>query len=168
MRPTPALASLVLLLLAPGALAAQVPAPTPTASPRQAVVVTPGAETWGPAPAILPAGAQLAVVEGDPMKAGPFTMRLRLPDGYKIPPHFHHADEHVTVLSGTFMVGLGERFDATALKTLPTGAFGMIPAGVRHYAQAKGAAMLQLHGIGPWSLTYVNPADAPKQEGGSR
>jgi quercetin dioxygenase-like cupin family protein len=151
-----ALASLP-LLVEPGVLAAQAEHAAP-----QAIVVTPGTESWGPAPAILPAGATLAVVEGDPTKAGPYTMRLRMPDGYRLPPHYHPANEHVNVLSGTFLVGMGERFDQTALKTLPAGTFGMIPSGTRHFAQAKGATVIQLHGIGPWNLIYVNPADAPK------
>jgi quercetin dioxygenase-like cupin family protein len=87
---------------------------------------------------------------------------LSLPAGYRIAPHFHPADEHVTVLSGNFQVGMGETFDAGKLTTLPAGTFGMIPAGMRHFAQTEGATTLQLHGIGPWKLTYVNPADQPK------
>jgi quercetin dioxygenase-like cupin family protein len=136
-----------------GSVAAQAP---------KAVVVTPDAMQWGPAPAILPAGAKLAVLDGDPTKPGLFTMRLSIPDGYRIPPHFHPVDEHVTVISGKFQVGMGETFDASKLSTLPSGTFGMIPAGMRHFAQAKGASVLQLHGTGPWKLTYVNPADQPK------
>jgi hypothetical protein len=89
-------------------------------------------------------------------------MRLALPDGYRIPPYFHPVDEHVTVMSGQFQVGMGETFDPAKLSTLPTGTFGMIPAGMRLFAQAKGATVLQLHGTGPWKLTYVNPADQPK------
>jgi quercetin dioxygenase-like cupin family protein len=129
----------------------------------KAIVVPPDAIQWGPAPASLPAGAKVAVLEGDPSKPGAFTMRLSLPDGYRIAPHFHPADEHVTVLSGSFQVGMGETFDGGKLTTLPVGTFGMIPAGMRHFAQAKGATMLQLHGTGPWKLTYVNPADQPKR-----
>jgi quercetin dioxygenase-like cupin family protein len=132
------------------------------AQDAKAIVVLPDAVQWGPAPASLPAGAKVAVLEGDPSKPGAFTMRLSLPDGYRIAPHFHPADEHVTVLSGSFQVGMGETFDAAKLTTLPAGTFGMIPAGMRHFAQAKGATTLQLHGIGPWKLTYVNPADQPK------
>ena len=89
-------------------------------------------------------------------------MRLSMPDGYRIPPHFHPADEHVTVISGKFQVGMGDTFDAAKLSTLPAGTFGMIPAGMHHFARAKGATVLQLHGTGPWKLTYVNPADQPK------
>ncbi|HEX2637057.1 MAG TPA: cupin domain-containing protein [Gemmatimonadales bacterium] len=163
MRSVPVLAALA-LLLAPAALAAQAPA-RESRSPQRAVVVTPGSEVWGPAPAILPAGAQLAVLEGDPTKAGSYSMRLRMPDGYRIPPHFHPSDEHVTVVSGTFQVGMGDRFDAAALKPLPTGSFAMLSPGMRHFARAKGETVIQLHGVGPWSLSYVNPADALKQEG---
>ena len=144
---------LVVLALPIASVAAQEP---------KAVVVTPAATQWGPAPAMLPAGAKLAVLDGDPTKPGPFTMRLSIPDGYRIAPHFHPADEHVTVISGQFQVGMGDTFDAAKLSTLPAGTFGMIPAGMRHFAQAKGATVLQLHGTGPWKLTYVNPADQPK------
>ena len=151
------------LMLEPGVLAAQ-----GEHSSSKAIVVTAGTESWGPAPAVLPAGATLAVLEGDPSQSGPYTMRLRMPDGYRIPPHFHPGDEHVTVLSGTFLVGMGEHFDRTGLKALPAGTFGMIPTGMRHFAEAKGVTVIQLHGIGPWSLTYVNPADTPKQLGRSR
>lgn len=162
MRSLPVLATLV-LLLAPAALAAQGSAQESRPT-QHAIVVTSGAEAWGPAPAILPAGAQLAVLEGDPTRSGTYTMRLRMPDGYRIPPHFHPSDEHVTVVSGTFQVGMGDRFDATALKSLPSGSFAMLSPGMRHFAQAKGETVIQLHGVGPWSMSYVNPADAPKQE----
>jgi quercetin dioxygenase-like cupin family protein len=103
----------------------------------------------------------LAVLEGDPSKAGPFTMRLAMPAGYRIIPHFHEADEHVTVISGAFQVGMGETFDEGKLSTLPPGTFGVIPPGMRHFARADKATVIQLHGVGPWELTYVNPADQP-------
>src|SRR6266487_6369477 len=117
----------VLLLVAGilplGALAAQ-ESQSPGAKPGQAHVITPEHLSWGPAPAILPAGARLAVLEGDPSKAGPFTMRLAMPAGYRIPPHFHQADEHVTVISGAFQVGMGDTFDEGKLARLPAGTFG--------------------------------------------
>ena len=150
---------LVATIMPLGALAAQ-EAQSP--SSRQAHVLTPEHLTWGPAPAILPAGARLAVLEGDPSKAGPFTMRLDMPAGYRIPPHFHQADEHVTVISGAFQVGMGDTFDVGKLTTLPPGTFGVIPPGMRHFARADKATVIQLHGVGPWGLTYVNPADQPK------
>jgi quercetin dioxygenase-like cupin family protein len=127
-----------------------------------AIVLLPDRITWGPAPTILPPGAEVAVLEGDPAKPGPFTMRLRVSDGYRIPAHFHPAVEHVTVIAGTFRVGMGDRFDAGKLTDLPVGTFAALEPGVRHFAQARGATVIQLHGIGPWSLTYVNPADDPR------
>ena len=151
---------LVAAILPLGALAAQKPQ-APSAQSRQAHVVTPEQLTWGPAPAILPAGARLAVLEGDPSKTGPYTMRLEMPAGYRIPPHFHPADEHVTVISGAFQVGMGDTFDEGKLNTLSPGTFGVIPTGMRHFARADKATVIQLHGEGPWGLTYVNPADQP-------
>lgn len=151
---------LVAAILPFGALAAQ-ESQTASAQPRQAHVTTPEHLTWGPAPAILPAGARLAVLDGDPTKAGPYTMRLAMPAGYRIPPHFHQADEHVTVISGAFQVGMGDTFDEGKLTTLPPGTFGVIPPGMHHFARADKATVIQLHGVGPWGLTYVNPSDQP-------
>ncbi len=125
------------------------------------IIATPASLTWGPAPAILPAGAKLAVIAGDPTKAGPYTMRLKMPHGYRIPPHWHSVDEHVTVLQGTFRVGLGTPFDSTKLTDLPAGSFGMLHPGMVHFAEARGETVIQLHGVGPWGLTYANPADDP-------
>jgi quercetin dioxygenase-like cupin family protein len=135
----------------------------PTVGEGHAVVVTPAQVTYGPAPAALPPGAEVAVLEGTPAEPGPFTMRLRVPDGYRIAPHYHPAIEHVTVLEGTFKVGMGEKFDAAALKPLPTGTFAALPPGTRHFAQAQGRTVVQVHGVGPWKLVYVNPADDPQQ-----
>jgi quercetin dioxygenase-like cupin family protein len=151
---------LVAALLPSGALAAQKPQ-SQSPEPRQAHVLTPEHLNWGPAPGILPAGARLAVLDGDPSKAGPYTMRLEMPAGYRIPPHFHKVDEHVTVISGAFQVGMGDTFDEDKLTTLPPGTFGVIPPGMRHFARADKATVVQLHGMGPWGLTYVNPADQP-------
>ena len=151
---------LVAAILPLGVLAAQESQSSST-QPRQAHVFTPEHLTWGPAPAILPAGARLAVLDGDPSKAGPYTMRLSMPAGYRIPPHFHPADEHVTVISGAFQVGMGDTFDEGKLTTLLPGAFGVIPPGIHHFARADKATVVQLHGVGPWGLTYVNPADQP-------
>lgn len=155
---------LVAAILPLGALAAQ-ESQSPSAPARQAHVITPEHLSWGPAPAMLPAGARLAVLDGDPTKAGPFTMRLAMPAGYRIAPHFHQADEHVTVISGAFQVGMGETFDESKLTTLPPGTFGVIPLGTRHFARADQATVIQLHGVGPWGLTYVNPADQPNAAG---
>jgi len=154
-----ALVAISLTMIA-GSTQAQNP---PSASAQHATIALPDKITWAPAPAILPGGAELAVVEGDPTKPGEFTMRLRMPNGYRIPPHFHPVIEHVTVIQGTFRVGMGESFDAGKLADLPTGTFAALSPGVRHFAQTKGATVIQLHGVGPWSLTYANPADDPRQ-----
>ena len=135
---------------------------SPSSTSEHVIVALPNKLTWAPAPTSLRDGAELSVVEGDPSKAGPFTMRLRMPDGYRIPPHFHPVVEHVTVLEGAFRVGMGERFDAAKMSVLPAGTFAAIAPGIRHFAQAAGTTVIQLHGEGPWSLTYVNPADDPR------
>jgi quercetin dioxygenase-like cupin family protein len=128
----------------------------------EAVVMTPPAISWSAAPDVLPAGAQISVLEGDPAQPGFFTLRLRMPDAYRIPPHYHPAVEHVTVVSGTFRVGMGGEFDAVSMTALGPGSFGALPARMQHYAMAEGETVVQLHGIGPWSLTYVNPGDDPR------
>lgn len=117
---------------------------------------------WQEAPASLPKGAKISVLEGDPAKEGPFTMRIMLPANYKIPPHWHPANEHVTVLKGSFYMGTGEEYNAAKAKKLDAGGFAMMPAKFVHYAFTKGEAVLQLHGIGPWGITYVNKADDPR------
>lgn len=150
------------LTLAASAAAAQSNA---TGGEQHAIVALPDKIAWAPAPPILPRGAELAVVEGDPSKAGAFTMRLRMPDGYRLPAHFHPVTEHVTVIQGTFRVGMGDKFDPAALGDLPTGTFAALAPGMRHFAQARGETVIQLHGVGPWSLTYVNPADDPRKQG---
>jgi quercetin dioxygenase-like cupin family protein len=129
-----------------------------------AIVAVPGSIQWAPAPPSLPAGARLAVLEGDPAKPGEFTMRLSMPAGYRIPPHFHPVTEHVTVIEGTFYVGMGETVDMTKATVLPTGTFAALQPGVRHFAFTREPTTVQLHGTGPWSLTYVNPADDPRNK----
>jgi hypothetical protein len=128
------------------------------------VMVTPSSVMWGPGPASVPAGAQAALLEGDPAKPGPFTLRLKMPDGYKIAPHFHPADEHVTVIQGTFVLGMGEKFEQSAGRDLTVGSFAVMPTGTRHFAWTKGETIIQLHGVGPWGLIYVNPADDPRKK----
>src|SRR5919198_3962053 len=109
----------LLLLAALLALAGSAVAQTGAPENHSAIIALPDQLNWGPAPSLLPPGAELAVVEGDPSKPAPFTMRLRMPDRYRIPPHFHPQIEHVTVLQGTFGVGMGDRFDAAKLTNLP-------------------------------------------------
>lgn len=136
---------------------------TPQPSAAHAIVAAPDQITWGPGPAALPPGAKAAVLEGNPSETGSFTMRVLLPGGYRIPPHYHPATEHVTVLKGTFKVGMGEKFDRPAMTPLPTGTFAALEPGTRHFAESQGETIIQLHGVGPWGITYVNPADDPRQ-----
>ena len=117
---------------------------------------------WRDAPPSLPRGARIAVLEGDPSQPGPFTFRLQLPANYRVPPHFHPVIEHVTVISGTFSVGKGERWDDSQLQRLEAGGFIYMPAGTRHFAQATGETVIQLHSMGPWGVTYVDPKDDPR------
>lgn len=124
---------------------------------------------WKDGPASLPNGSKVAVLEGDPANPGPFTLRLQFPANYKVPPHWHPAIEHVTVLSGTFYMGLGESFDESNATRLPVGGFAVMAIGTRHFAFTKQeGATLQLHGIGPWGITYVNPADDPRNKTSGR
>lgn len=126
------------------------------------IMLLPTNLTWTDGPASLPKGIKSTVLEGDPRKAGLFTMRIKLPANYKIPPHWHPAIEHVTVLSGSFYMGLGEVFDESKATKLPVGGFTAMEIGTRHFAFTKEAATIQLHGIGPWGITYVNPTDDPR------
>jgi quercetin dioxygenase-like cupin family protein len=120
---------------------------------------------WGPAPAIFPPGAMFAVVQGNPSVAGEiFTVRLRFPNGYILPPHTHPTDEHVTVLRGTFSVGLGTAFTQDALISLQPNEFITAPKNMAHFATARGITEVQVHAIGPFQLTYVNPADDPTKK----
>lgn len=119
---------------------------------------------WVEGPASLQKGAKMVILEGDPTREGPFTMRLWFPDGFVVAPHWHTQVEHVTVLSGVLNFGMGEKFDRGATRAMPAGSFGFWPVGMRHFAWAKGETVLQLHGRGPWTVTYVNPADDPRRQ----
>jgi hypothetical protein len=118
---------------------------------------------WGDPPPIFPAGAKMAVLEGDPGKAGLFTVRLRVPDGYRVPPHWHPTTENLTVIKGTFNLGVGDKIDESKTQAMEAGAFGSMPAKMHHYAWAKGETEVQVHAMGPFRLTYVNPADDPSK-----
>src|SRR5215813_7233969 len=126
-------------------------------------IATPDGLKWVEPP-VLP-GARLAVVQGDPGKEGPFVYRLKMPAGYKVPPHYHKASENVTVLAGTFSIGMGKEFDAKNGQELPTGGFFSVPPQHPHYAWAGGQeTVVQVHGVGPTDLTFVNPADDPRKK----
>jgi quercetin dioxygenase-like cupin family protein len=128
------------------------------------IFVAPNDVKWGPGPPSLPPGAQLAVIEGDPSKAGAlFTIRGKFPDGYKVPPHWHPADERVVVLQGTLGMGLGEKFDPASGRELPAGSYASMPKGMRHFAWAVGETVIQVSGTGPFEVNYVNPADDPRK-----
>jgi quercetin dioxygenase-like cupin family protein len=119
---------------------------------------------WQDGPASLPKGAQIAVLEGNPNKEGPFVFRVKVPNGYRIPPHTHPKTERVTVISGTFNIGMGDKFDEEKLKPMPAGTYGFWEAGMKHFVSIKGETVVQFHGMGPWSIQYVNPADDPRNE----
>jgi len=116
---------------------------------------------WGPVPPMLAKGAQITVVAGDPGKEGPFVVRLKMPAGYKISPHWHPTNENVTVLAGTLSLGMGDTFDPKAAKPLTAGGFALLPAQMHHFAWTKSGATVQVHGLGPFVVNYVNPADDP-------
>lgn len=118
---------------------------------------------WGDAPPVLAKGAKLAVLEGDPGKPGSYTVRLSMPAGYRIAPHYHTQTENVTVVSGTLMVGMGDTFETKGMKTYKPGGFISIPGSVHHFATAKSATEVQIHGTGPFDIIYLNPADDPQK-----
>ena len=119
---------------------------------------------WGPAPAIFPAGAKFVVLQGDPSKAEPVTVRLDFPNGYILPPHFHPTDEAVTVIQGTFQVGMGDKVEKSKTMAVPVGGFVVAGAGQHHYAITQGRTIVQVNLIGPFALTYVNAADDPTKK----
>ena len=123
---------------------------------------------WGPAPPFFAAGARFAVMQGDPSTTGVYTVRLELPAGYVIKPHYHPTDEHVTVLSGTFLVGMGDSVNTRQAMVLGPEGFITAPAGAHHYAVARRRTVVQVHGEGPFAITYVNPADDPRGATASR
>jgi uncharacterized RmlC-like cupin family protein len=131
------------------------------AQPHGHTVAVPEALKWVEPPT-LP-GARLAVVQGDPSKEGLFVYRITMPANYKIPPHTHKASENVTVLTGTFFIGLGEKFDQGSGQMLPVGGFVSVPPKHPHYAwSGSQETVVQVHGVGPTDLTFVNPADDPR------
>jgi len=127
------------------------------------VILKPDKLQWKPNP-ILPPGAQSTVLSGDPTKEGIFVIRLKVPDGFKIPPHWHPSDENVTVVQGTMLIGTGEKFDPDKLESIPTGGFMRMPKTMRHFGLAKGELIVQVHGMGPFELNYVNAADDPRKK----
>ncbi|MBI4263174.1 MAG: DUF4440 domain-containing protein [Acidobacteria bacterium] len=134
------------------------------APPEEHVMVAPGTLKWDAAPPSLPPGARMAVVSGDPTQAQPFVLRAQVPAGYQVPPHWHPTTENITVLSGTVALGMGEQFDQGKLMDLPSGSYAAVPGEMRHFFMAKSAATFQIHGMGPFAINYVNPADDPSKQ----
>jgi hypothetical protein len=132
------------------------------AAKPEAVFVNTADLKWGDAPPTMPKGAQLAVMSGDPSKKAPFTIRLKMPSGYKIPPHWHTQDENLTVLSGTFVLHMGDTMDV-APHELTAGGYHFLPGKAHHAAETKSETILQLHGTGPFDIHYLNPADDPSK-----
>ena len=124
----------------------------------------PAALKWGPAPAVFPMGARIAVLSGDPSKAGPFVVEFAMPSGYKIPPHLHPTDEIVEVKKGTLLVGMGDKFDLSKAKAMKAGEKAPMAAKAHHFAAAQGATFISVSAMGPFALTYVNPADDPQKQ----
>jgi quercetin dioxygenase-like cupin family protein len=133
------------------------------------VIQTQAEAQWGPAPPLLPAGAQIAVLAGDPTRAVPYTVRLKFPARYAIPAHSHPTDEHVVVVSGSLTFGMGNKLsqEAAGNKTLAAGGFALMPAHMNHYAYTSNQeTTIILYGQGPVEFKYVNPTDDPRHAPG--
>jgi quercetin dioxygenase-like cupin family protein len=142
----------------------------PAAAASDHVIQTPNEVKWGPAPPMVPPGAQIAVVSGNPFAAVPYTVRLKFPAGYAIPAHSHPTDENVVVVSGAMTFGVGDKLDKAAAmnKTIGVGGYTLVPAGHNHFAYTTKESTIVLYGIGPVDFKYVNPADDPRNAGGSK
>jgi quercetin dioxygenase-like cupin family protein len=152
------------LLLATGVVAAAGFVSALASEPADHKMLTPQEVKWAPGPASLPPGTEAAVLYGDPTKEGLFAMRLKLPKGYRIAPHTHPKPEIVTVISGTFRLGLGEKADDGKAKAMPAGSFLALSPGTPHFAAAEQDVVIQLNSTGPWALTYINPSDDPRHK----
>lgn len=151
---------LAALALPTASLRAQTPADH--AKHDQHKLYSPSEIEWKEGPPSLPPGAGVARHLGVPKAEGPFVMRLRLPSGYHIPPHTHPQVERVTVISGTFHLAMGDQLERSKAQTLTAGSFGFWPAGMKHTGWAEGETILQVHGVGPWIINYLNTADDPR------
>jgi len=117
-----------------------------------------------PAETALPSAVQMTVLSGDPFKPGLVPVRLKIPDGGKVAPHWHPTDEHITVLQGAFAAGMGDKLESSALHDFPAGSYILMPKRIHHFAMAKGETIVQVHAMGPFVLNYVNPADDPRKK----
>jgi quercetin dioxygenase-like cupin family protein len=134
----------------------------PAAQPSEHKIVTANDIQWSDAPPSLPAGAKMAVLDGDPGKAGSFTIRLKMPAGYKIPAHTHPTAERVTGISGTGRLGMGEKLDESAAKDVGPGTFVVLPANMAHFAYCNEECVVQVQSEGPFAIKYINPSDDPR------
>jgi quercetin dioxygenase-like cupin family protein len=137
-------------------------APTQAELAAKMAMATPDQMKWGDVPPMFAPGASLAVLEGNPFGTGYYTVALKMPDGYKIMPHWHPKTERVTVISGGFHAGVGDMLDPAGAKDFPPGSFISIPPHLHHYAYATGETVVQVSGPAPFKLTYVNPKDDPR------
>jgi quercetin dioxygenase-like cupin family protein len=128
----------------------------------EAVTIIAADVKFGPAPPNLPAGGQIAVLHGDPGKKGVYAIRFKMPDGYKIPPHWHSLDEELTVVSGTFNLAMGDKAGEN-VHALDAGSYHYLPGKMHHSAEAKGETVVEIHGNGPFDIHYLNPADDPSK-----
>jgi hypothetical protein len=139
--------------------------PAPAGEEPMPTVADPDKLEWKAAPPSLPTGQDRVILQGDPSKPGSeYTFRARMPDGYRVPPHWHSVDENVTILKGTFMMGMGDKFDESAGMPLKVGTFATMPKKVNHFVWTKGETIIQVHGIGPYTVNYVNPDDDPRRK----
>jgi hypothetical protein len=130
------------------------------ATKPEAITIAAADVKFGPPPPVLPPGAQLAVLRGDPGKKGPFAMRFKMPGGYKIAPHWHSKDEELTVLSGTFVLAMGDKAGEN-VHAMEVGAYHFLPGKMHHSAESKGETLIEIHGDGPFDLHYLDPKDDP-------
>ena len=127
------------------------------------MMATPDELKWVDIPS-LPPGAKLAVIQGPLNQAVPVTFRVKFPANYQLPAHWHPAIEHVTVISGTFNMGMGDQLDRAKTKALTAGGVAIMQPKTSHFAWTKDETIVQVHGMGPWGVTYVNPADDPRKQ----
>jgi hypothetical protein len=149
--------SILLLVAGPTRVRADEPGHAPQWAP-----LTPATIQWREGPPSMLPGAKMAILEGDPAKEGFFTMRLKVPDGYRVLPHWHPNTERLTIIQGIVHLGTGDRFDAGATRALPAGTYSSMPPHMTHFAWMEGETILQLSSLGPWEVIYVNPADDPR------
>lgn len=128
------------------------------------VIQAPSEAKWGQAPPMLPPGAEIAVLSGDPTKPVAYAVRLKFPPNYAIPAHSHPTDENVVVVSGGLTFGMGDKLAKSAAgnKTLAAGGYALMPANMNHFAYASRETTIVLYGQGPVEFKYVNPADDPR------